>query len=87
MPRVSPTRGELVDSIVMAQLIITAVGPVLLYGGGLDVTLVPLALLSVAANVYLVYLLFRASTEFHGPRIRLAREGQEEGPDEPGTRS
>lgn len=65
---------------------VAAVGPVLLYGGGLDVTLVPLALLSVAANVYLVYLLFRASTEFHGPRIRLAREGQDEGPEETGTR-
>ena len=64
---------------------VAAFGPVLLYGGGLDVTLVPLALLSVAANVYLVYLLFRASTEFHGPRIRLARGGQDEGPDGPGT--
>jgi len=65
---------------------VAAFGPVLLYGGGLDVTLVPLALLSVAANVYLVYLLFRGSTEVHGPRIRLAREGQDEGPEEPGPR-
>ena len=61
--------------------VVAAVGPVLVYGGGLDVALVPLALLAVAANVYLVYLLFRASTEFHGPRIRLAREGHDEGPD------
>jgi len=65
---------------------VAAVGPVLLYGGGLDVTLVPLALLSVAANVSLVYLLFRGSTEFHGPRIRLARKGQDERPEEPGPR-
>jgi hypothetical protein len=55
--------------------VVAALGPVLLYGGGLDVALVPLAVLSVAANVYLVYLLFRASTEVHGPRVRLRREG------------
>lgn len=39
------------------------VGPVLLYGGGLDVLLVPLAVLTVLANVALVYLLFRAARE------------------------
>jgi hypothetical protein len=66
--------------------VVAAVGPVLLYGGGLDVTLVPLALLSVAANVYLVYLLFRASTDYHGPRVRLAREGHDDGPEPPPTR-
>lgn len=48
--------------------VIAAVGPVLLYGGGLDVLTVPLALLSVAANVYLVYALFRASGEAHADR-------------------
>jgi hypothetical protein len=40
--------------------VVLAAGPVLLYGGGLGVVLVPLAVLSVAANVYLVYVLFRA---------------------------
>lgn len=44
-----------------------AVGPVVLYGGGVDVLLVPLAVLAVAAGVYLVYLLFRASSAVHGP--------------------
>lgn len=48
---------------------VAAAGPVLLYGAGVDVLLIPLAVLTVAANVYLVYLLFRASTEVHGPRI------------------
>ena len=51
---------------------VAAVGPVLLYGGGLDVTLVPLALLSVAANVYLVYLLFRASGQVT-PKAKTAK--------------
>lgn len=63
--------------------VIAAFGPVLLFGGGLQVLLIPLALLSVAANVYLVYLLFRASTEFHGPRVRLAREGRPDDPKPP----
>lgn len=45
-----------------------AVGPVLLYGGGVDLLLVPLAVLTVAANVYLVYLLFRASRALAGRR-------------------
>lgn len=40
---------------------VAAVGPVLLYGGGVDVLLVPLAVLTVLANVYLVYLLFRVA--------------------------
>jgi hypothetical protein len=38
---------------------LVAVGPVLLYGGGVDALLVPLSVLAVAANVFLVYLLFR----------------------------
>jgi len=46
--------------------VVLAVGPVLLYGGGVDVALVPLAVLSVAANVYLVYLLFRSPGELPG---------------------
>ncbi len=39
--------------------VVAAVGPLLLYGGGVDSLLVPLAVLTVAANVYLVYLLFK----------------------------
>lgn len=50
--------------------LVAAVGPVLLYGGGIDVLLVPLAVIAVAANVYLVYLLFRSSAEVHGPAPR-----------------
>lgn len=53
--------------------LVAAVGPVLLYGGGVDVLLVPLAVIAVAANVYLVYLLFRASTEVHGRAVRRPR--------------
>jgi hypothetical protein len=60
--------------------LVVGAGPVLLYGGGIDVLLVPLAVLAVAAGVYLVYLLFRASTEVHGPRVRLNRPS---GPDDP----
>jgi len=53
--------------------VVVGVGPVLLYGGGVDVLLVPLALLAVAAGIYLVWLLFRASTEVHGPRVHLRK--------------
>ena len=57
-----------------------AAGPVLVYGGGLDVTIVPLALLSVGANVYLAYALFRAAGEVHGPRRPSgAVDGHEDG--------
>lgn len=38
-----------------------AVVPVLVFGGGLDVLLVPTAVLSVAVYVYLVYWLFKVS--------------------------
>jgi hypothetical protein len=55
--------------------VVAAAGPVLLYGGGIDLLLVPLALLAVCVNVYLVYLLFRASTEVHGPQLRAGRRG------------
>jgi hypothetical protein len=63
--------------------LVVGAGPVLLYGGGVDILLVPLAVLSVATGVYLVYLLFRASTEVHGPRVRLQRPSGHEGPDGP----
>lgn len=39
---------------------VAGAGPVLLYGGGVDALLVPLAVLTVVANVSLIYLLFRA---------------------------
>lgn len=51
--------------------VVAAAGPVLLYGGGVDALLVPLSVLTVAANVYFVYLLFRASTDIHGPRVNI----------------
>lgn len=38
-----------------------AAGPVLVYGGGVDALLIPLAVVSVAANVFLIYLLFKIS--------------------------
>jgi hypothetical protein len=63
--------------------LVVGAGPVLLYGGGVDVLLVPLAVLAVAAGVYLVYLLFRASTAVHGPRVRLHRPSEHDGPDGP----
>lgn len=49
--------------------LVAAVGPVLLYGGGIDVLLIPLAVIAVTANVYLVYLLFRASSRVEGAPI------------------
>jgi hypothetical protein len=39
-----------------------AVGPVLVFGGGLDALASPLAVLLVAATIYLIFLLFRASS-------------------------
>lgn len=48
--------------------LVAATGPVLVYGGGLDRLLTPVAVLAVAANVLLVYLLFRASPLVHGAR-------------------
>jgi hypothetical protein len=62
-----------------------ALGPVLLYGGGVDALLIPLALLAVGAGIYLVYLLFRASAEFHGPRVRLARDVRPDDPQPPAS--
>jgi hypothetical protein len=55
--------------------VVAAAGPVLLYGGGIDVLLLPLAVLAVSVNLSLVYLLFRASTEVHGPFPRGHRPG------------
>lgn len=51
-----------------------AAGPVLLFGGGVDLLLLPLAVLAVAANLYLVFLLFRAASQIHGPSGRRQQE-------------
>jgi hypothetical protein len=40
-----------------------AAGPVLVFGGGVEFLRSPIALLVVAANIYLVYLLFQASRQ------------------------
>lgn len=65
----SPALARRFGVLRWAFLVVGA-GPVLVYGGGVDVLLVPLAVLAVATGVYLVYLLFRASTEIHGARVR-----------------
>ncbi len=41
---------------------VLVVAPALIYGGGLDVLLVPVAVTTVGANVILVYQLFRIAT-------------------------
>lgn len=43
-----------------------AVGPVLVYGGGVDALTAPVAVLAVLANVVLVYLLFAVSRRGYG---------------------
>ncbi len=48
-------------------LLVTAIGPAFLYGAGVDLLLIPLAVLSVAANVYLIYLLFKVSGRTPAP--------------------
>lgn len=45
--------------ILRVVFLVLAVAPVVVYGGGVDALLVPLAVVTVASNVYLVYLLFR----------------------------
>lgn len=40
---------------------VLVVAPALVYGGGVDALLVPVAVVTVLANVYLIYLLFRIS--------------------------
>jgi hypothetical protein len=47
---------------------VLAVGPVLVLGGGVEALRGPLAFLVVAAQVYLVYLLFRCSGEVPAPQ-------------------
>lgn len=47
--------------------LLVAVGPVLLYGGGVALLLVPLALVAVAAGVYQIYLIFRCAAALADP--------------------
>ncbi len=47
--------------LVRWLLVVLALGPVLVLGGGVEVLRQPLAFLVVAVQVYLVYLLFRCS--------------------------
>ena len=48
-------------SLLRWVFVALAAAPVLLYGGGVDVLLIPLAVVTVAANVFLIYLLFKIS--------------------------
>lgn len=41
--------------------VVLVFAPAVVYGGGADVLLVPVAVVTVVANVYLIYLLFRIS--------------------------
>lgn len=61
-------------TLLRQAFVVVAVGPLLLYGAGVDVLLVPLAVLTVATNVYLVYLLFRSSRVGPPPHGRAAPE-------------
>jgi hypothetical protein len=58
-----PVGGSLARRFALLRWVFVAVaaGPVLVFGGGVEALRSPIALLVVGANVYLVYLLFRAS--------------------------
>ena len=51
--------------------VVVALAPAVLYGGGLDVLEVPVAVVTVAANVLLIYFLFRVSAR---PGVTAARD-------------
>ena len=53
--------------------VVVAVGPVLVYGGGVDALTAPVAVLAVLANVVLVYLLFAVSRRGYGSDAGRAR--------------
>lgn len=53
--------------------VVVAVGPVLVYGGGVDALTTPVAVLAVLANVVLVYLLFAVSRRGYGDDAGRAR--------------
>lgn len=60
-PLAGPFEGRF--ALLRWAFVAAAVGPVLVFGGGVEVLRSPVALLVVAANIYLVYLLFRTSPE------------------------
>jgi hypothetical protein len=62
VPRVS---GRLL--LLRWAFLVAVVGPVLVFGGGLDALAGPLAVLVVAATLYLIFLLFRASSALSRP--------------------
>jgi hypothetical protein len=57
--------------------VVVAAGPVLVYGGGLDVLAAPLAVLAVLTNVALVYYLFRVSRRGYGSTVPDASTAHE----------
>ena len=60
-----PHAGELAGRFRLVRwlLVVLAAGPVLVLGGGVEVLREPLAFLGVAVQLYLVYLLFRCSSD------------------------
>lgn len=61
----APVSGRLAGRFRVLRWVFAAmaVGPVLVFGGGVEVLRDPLAFLIVGANIYLVYLLFQASSQ------------------------
>ena len=61
----APVSGGLAGRFALLRWVFVAVaaGPVLVFGGGVEALRSPIALLVVGANIYLVYLLFRASAQ------------------------
>lgn len=59
----APVSESLAGRFAVLRWVFVAVaaGPVLVFGGGVEALRSPIALLVVGANIYLVYLLFRAS--------------------------
>jgi hypothetical protein len=64
----APISGELAGRFLVLRWVFVALAaaPVLVLGGGVEVLRSPIALVSVGANLYLVYLLFRASGSVRG---------------------
>lgn len=59
----APVSGWLAGRLRLLRWVFVGVaaGPVLVFGGGIEVLRSPIALLVVGANIYFVYLLFQAS--------------------------
>ena len=52
------------------MFVAVALGPVLVYGGGVDALATPVAVLAVLANLVLVYYLFKVSRRGYGAPAR-----------------